>query len=110
MDVYGIAASGLQAAQAQLNVTANNIANSNTPGFNAQRVDLVPAPQGDGVDIQGVSSTQQPFAPATEMVNLDRARVMYDANGMVVKVADQMYGSLLNVLDNQNQDSGWDKD
>ena len=33
MDALNIAASGLQAAQAQLNVTANNIANQNTPGY-----------------------------------------------------------------------------
>jgi flagellar hook-associated protein FlgK len=111
MDVFGIAASGLQAAQAQLNVTANNIANLNTPGFTAQRVDLTSAPNNSGVEVSGVLSTDLPVDPAAEMVKLQQAKLFYGANAMVIKTADQMYGSLLNVLDSQtpsnNQAAGW---
>ena len=35
--IYGIALSGLNAARAGLSTTSNNIANSNTVGFNRSR-------------------------------------------------------------------------
>jgi flagellar hook-associated protein FlgK len=112
MDALSIAGSGLLAAQAQFNATANNIANLNTPDYETQSVDLVSAPDGDGVEIGGVQFTNQPVDLATQMVNLRRSAIMYDANAMVVMTQDQMYGSLLNVLDNQNQnqDFPWDND
>jgi flagellar basal body rod protein FlgG len=105
MDVFGIAASGMRAAQMQLDATANNIANLNTSGYTAQRADLQAEPDYGGVQVTGVESTGQPVDPATEMVQLREASLFYDANAMVLKTADQMYGSLLNVLDNQDQQS-----
>jgi flagellar hook-associated protein FlgK len=112
MDVLSIAASGLNAAQAQLNATANNIANLNTPDYGTQSVDLASAPDGDGVEIGGVTQTRQPDDLANQLVNLKQASLMYDANAMVIRTTDQMYGSLLNILDNQNsnQDHPWDGD
>src|SRR5271170_6423371 len=98
MDALNIAGSGLAAAQAQLNVSANNIANQNTPGYTAQRGDLPAAPGGGG-DVEGVQSTGKPVDLANEMVNLKQTVLYYDANGMVIRVADRMYGSLLNILD-----------
>jgi flagellar hook-associated protein 1 FlgK len=108
MDALNIAASGLQAAQAQLNVTANNIANMNTPGYTAQRVDLAAAP-GGGVDVEGVQSTGNAVDPVNELLNLKQTTLYYDANGMVIRVADQMYGSLLNILDTDDQNGNWDR-
>ncbi|MET3525328.1 flagellar hook-associated protein FlgK [Phenylobacterium koreense] len=52
------AASGLNAAQMNLRVTSDNIANVNTPGYVRKKVDqapLVVGGQGMGVDIQGVT-------------------------------------------------------
>lgn len=52
------ASSGLNAAQMNLRVTSDNIANVNTPGYVRKKVDqapLVVGGQGMGVDIQGVS-------------------------------------------------------
>jgi flagellar hook-associated protein 1 len=108
MDALNIAASGLQAAQAQLNVTANNIANLNTPGYTAQRVDLAAAP-GGGVDVEGVQSTGNAVYPVNELLNLKQTILYYDANGMVIRVADRMYGSLLNILDTDDQNGNWDR-
>jgi flagellar hook-associated protein 1 FlgK len=108
MDALNIAASGLQAAQAQLNVTANNIANMNTPGYTAQRVDLAAAP-GGGVDVEGVQSTGNAVDPVNELLNLKQTTLFYDANGMVIRVADRMYGSLLNILDTDDQNGNWDR-
>ena len=107
MDSFGIALSGLQAAQAQINVAANNIANVNTPGFSAQSVNQVDVP-GGGVDVADIQSTGQPVDLAAQLVKLRQAAVIYDANAMVLDVQNRMVGSVLNVLDNQNQDQGWD--
>ncbi len=108
MDALNIAASGLQAAQAQLNVTANNIANQNTPGFVAQRIDLVSLPNYGGVQVEGVQSTGSAVDPVKELANLNQTTLFYDANGTVIRVADRMYGSLLNILDTDDRDSDGD--
>jgi flagellar basal body rod protein FlgG len=106
-DLLTIAASGLSAANTQLAVTANNIANMNTPGFKAQRANLAAAP-GGGVDVVGIQSTGQSVDPVTEVVHLTQAKWMYDANAMVIKVGDRMYGSLLNMLDTDRSDDSHD--
>ena len=103
-----ISLSGMQAASAMLNVTANNIANLNTPGFNPSRADLVEL-SGGGVAVTGTSFENNPqTAPntqtsnvdlPTEMVNLKLGQTLYGANAMVLKTADQMTGTLLNILD-----------
>ncbi len=52
---FGIALSGINAAQSDLNVTANNIANSNTTGFKQSRSEFAEL---FAVSPQGVSQTQ----------------------------------------------------
>ena len=62
-DVFGISVSALQAFQAALAVTSNNIANQATPGYSRQTIDLTAAaPQangatsiGNGVVVSGIS-------------------------------------------------------
>lgn len=110
-DIFGIAASGMQAAQYELSVSANNIANSDTPGYKSQQPDLVDL-SGGGVGVAGTSTdaTPGPILPdgsqgsnvdlAREVVNSIQARNLYTANADVFKTADQMYGTLLNILDN----------
>ena len=103
-----ISLSGMQAASAMLNVTANNIANLNTPGFNPSRADLVEL-SGGGVAVSGTSFEDNPQTSPntqtsnvdlpTELLNLKLGQTLYDANAMVLKTADQMTGTLLNILD-----------
>jgi flagellar hook-associated protein FlgK len=97
MDAISSAQSGLAAAQTQFNVSANNIANLNTPGFSPSRVDSYTDSSG------GVQTTTQTVAGptdlATEAVNMDNAKNLYDANAMVIKVANKMVGSLLDIFD-----------
>jgi flagellar hook protein FlgE len=97
MDSFGIALSGMQAAQTQINIAANNIANINSPGFKAQRANTVSAPSG-GVEVTGTSNISTDDL-ATQMTNLQQAKFTYDANAEVVKVQSQMYGSLLDIFD-----------
>ncbi|MGC2029501.1 MAG: flagellar hook-associated protein FlgK [Steroidobacteraceae bacterium] len=62
-DVFGISISALQAYQTALQVTSNNIANANTPGYDKETVELtnaIPqsagsAPIGAGVNVAGIS-------------------------------------------------------
>jgi flagellar hook protein FlgE len=102
--IFGIGASGLQAAMAQMNVTSLDIANANTPGFTAETVDLYDISTG-GVDSSEVENTGQTVDMAAELTQQRQAAMLYDANAMVVNVANQMYGTLLNMLDTDNDDS-----
>jgi len=69
-DLFGISVGALQAFQSALNVTSNNIANANTPGYAKETVELVTAPPqsngnvtvGNGVSIAGISRS---FSQAT---------------------------------------------
>jgi flagellar basal body rod protein FlgG len=108
--VLSIAGSGLAAAGAQMAVTASNLANLETGGYQARRADLVEL-SGGGVGVGGVSSDPAPGAldaegvegsnvdPAKEVVDLMREKTLYTANAAVVTAADRMVGSLLNILD-----------
>jgi len=63
MQNFAIGVSGLNAAQAALDIIGNNIANAATDGYHRQRVELAPASYGQtaagsigvGVDVTGVS-------------------------------------------------------
>ena len=60
MGIYGIAVSALNAAQAGLTTTSNNIANANTPGYSRQEIiqtGMLPQNTGSGFLGQGVSVT-----------------------------------------------------
>jgi flagellar hook-associated protein 1 len=69
-DLFGISVGALQAFQSALNVTSNNIANANTPGYAKESVELTAAkPQsngnvtiGNGVTVSGISRS---FSQAT---------------------------------------------
>jgi flagellar hook-associated protein 1 FlgK len=62
-DIFQISVSALQAFQAGINVTANNVANASTPGYDKETINLSEAiPQsngvstvGSGVAVQGIS-------------------------------------------------------
>jgi flagellar hook protein FlgE len=119
MDLFGIALSGMQAAQTQLNVAANNIANADTAGYQSRRADLVELSTG-GVGVAGTTADTTP-APqsdgtsgsnvdlASQFVSLQQAKTLYAANAMVVKAADQMTGTLLNILDTHDRDKDHDQ-
>ncbi len=60
MSIYGIAVSALNAAQAGLTTTSNNIANANTPGYSRQQIvqaAMLPQNTGAGYLGQGVNVT-----------------------------------------------------
>ena len=115
MDVFNIALSGLHAAQTQISASATNIANANTPGYQASRVDLVELSTG-GVGVAGIHKDPTP-GPAqadgseqsnvdlpSEMVNLTRSQLLYSANAALLRIGQKTTGSLLDILDTRKRD------
>jgi len=101
---YGIADSGMQAAEAEFDVAANNIANNETPGYQSQGVSLEPLP-GGGVQVTGAGAAGLPAADpeqsdvdmGTQMAGMMVASGAYTANAKVLDVASQMERALLDV-------------
>jgi flagellar hook protein FlgE len=107
--IFSTALSGMNAASAQLALTAHNIANLNTPHFKAARANLASTPAG-GVRVASITTDNSP-APfdetntessntnlATELVHLKLSKLLYTANGVVFRTASNLTGTLLNVL------------
>jgi flagellar hook protein FlgE len=104
MDVVGMALSGLSASSAGLAVQANNVANQQSGGFRAKRVDLVAEASG-GVRVSGVSTDPTPAGPGTSNVDLATETVqgmgydvMYQANLKVLNTADELLKTTLNLI------------
>lgn len=91
-----IAQSGLQAAQTRLGASAQNIANMQTEGFRRDVVSAQASPQG-GV-VVSLSKAAQPGPDLTQdVVDQMGAKTAFTANVQVLKAADRMMGSLLDV-------------
>ena len=104
MDVtLNTATSGMQAAVTRQNVTAHNIANAVTPGFqqmNTQQAEMAPG----GVRITGYMRTPNPNPResgtdlAQQMVNLKINQNDFTANTKVFKVKDKMIGEAIDLI------------
>lgn len=109
LSVLEIAASGLSAASARIAVTAGNIANVSSSGYQARRAHLSPVESG-GVRVDSVMLSAAPGAIdedglttsnvdlVGETVGLIRDKHLYKANATLLKAGDQMLGTLLDVL------------
>ncbi len=91
-----IAQSGLQAAQSRLGASAHNIANMQTDGFKRETVSAQAAPQG-GVVVSISQAAQAGADVNQDVVDQMSAKNAFMANVQVLKTADQMVGSLLDV-------------
>lgn len=109
------AVSGLHAFQKKMDVTADNIANVNTDDFKKSRINLMENPNGgvqahlqkietpgvpkevikDGAVVEVSSSNVDLAEELTETIPSQAA---YGANLKTLKVADEMMGSLLDIL------------
>ena len=110
-----IALSGLQAAETQLSVAASNIANADAKGYKASRANLSDLPDNGGVSVSSITRDPSPgyvdeqgqegsnTDPATQTVHLMLAKTLYNANAAVVRVASQMSGTLLDMLDHERK-------
>ena len=91
-----ISSSGMHAAQAQLSVSANNIANSMTPGYQRQDVVQQADPAG-GVSVSTVRSSGEQEALVQDVVQQLQAKNAFLANLAVFRSNDQMMGLLVNL-------------
>nr|WP_320133448.1 flagellar basal body rod C-terminal domain-containing protein [uncultured Holophaga sp.] len=103
MSTYDIGLSGLNAASLGTAVTANNIANANSSGYKAKRLDLEDQ-AGGGVKASQLSESQESTVPggsnvdyATEMVNLMTQSGSYSANLETLKTQDEMLGQIMDM-------------
>jgi len=111
--LFSTALSGMNAAGAVINTAASNIANMDSTGYKAARVNLAesrwggvdvvsitrdPSPGGVDEDGQELSNVDLP----TEVVNLKKGALLYKANAAVIKVGDELMGTLLDMFDHDH--------
>lgn len=89
-----IAQSGLSAAQLRLDASAGNIANMNTPGYRAQRLEQQASSAG-GVDARVDRVPQPGVSLEQEIVDQLAASHAFKANLHVLRTEGDMMGSLL---------------
>jgi flagellar hook-associated protein 1 len=115
-DVFGISVSALQAFQAAISVTSNNIANANTPGYAKESIDLTSAtPQsngstsvGAGVVVNGISrSFSQAVANQlnTSQSNLGQLNALQSYSSQIDNLVGTTAGGLSTAL--QSFYSAW---
>ena len=115
-DVFGISVSALQAFQAAISVTSNNIANANTPGYAKESINLTSAtPQsngstsvGAGVVVNGISrSFSQAVANQlnTSQSNLGQLNALQSYSSQIDNLVGTTAGGLSTAL--QSFYSAW---
>ena len=107
--------SGMLAAEAQINAVAANIANLNTPGYKAISTQLRSLPNNGGVAVGPFTSNASagPVNPSLksgsnvnlvqQIGQLDKARILYNANAAVVRATSRMTGTLLDMFAPNNR-------
>jgi flagellar basal body rod protein FlgG len=103
MSLY-ISASGMANAMRRFEVTANNVANINTDGYQAARAKSVETP-GGGARVAAITRGGFPPIPgrsnvdlATELTHMIFDRNAFQANAGAFRAQNQMTGELLNIL------------
>lgn len=107
-------ASALAAFSVSQAVTANDVANLNTPGYRAKEARLESGPQDQGVRVAEIreDTSAGPLVPApeggleegstvdvaTEMVQMVRDEVAYAANAAALRTRADMAGTLLDTI------------
>jgi flagellar hook-associated protein FlgK len=95
MSTTSIALSGMNAAMLQLDVSAGNIANAQTPNYRKQAVENVAAPDGQGVKSTIVQTRDAQSSIEGDVVSQLAATYYFKANMKVLQTEERMMGSLL---------------
>lgn len=95
--ISSTALSGLNAASLQLQSSAHNIANTQTPGFRRQLVQQSAEPAG-GVHARVSQSAVAGESLAEDIVGQMAASVVYRANAQTLRTERSLTGTLLDVL------------
>ncbi|HEX4152472.1 MAG TPA: flagellar hook-associated protein FlgK [Steroidobacteraceae bacterium] len=99
-NVFGIDLSALQAFQQAIEVTSNNVANANTPGYDVESIDLATAPPqsagglsiGAGVAVDGISRAYSQAA-ATQYNNSQSSLGQLNALQNYTSQIDNLFGT-----------------
>jgi flagellar hook-associated protein FlgK len=94
MNTISTALSGMNAASLALATSAHNIANNQTPGFRRQSV-ARQATEGGGVSAEVIRADAAGASLAEDIVTQMSASYAFKANLKVLKVQDEVLGSLL---------------
>ncbi len=111
ISAFNFALAGLNAAANRVSVAAKNIVNVHTPGYESDRAHQVSTPAGPAVIVEpgrpgGYPANVTPPLPPTpsdvnlagEFVDLKLAEISYKASIAVLKTADEMEDSALDIL------------
>ena len=105
MDGINASVSGMQTAAKRLNITANNVANLQTEGYQAKRAINGDTASG-GVDIVEIQSSEAPATPSSSNVDLTTEvshqiidKNTYEANAKMLKAQYDTLGTLLDILE-----------
>jgi flagellar basal body rod protein FlgG len=94
MDALTIASSAMQAQATNISVIANNIANSDTPGYTPQQATLIPMNPGVAVG-PIIASVQGAVDDTTQIVDLMAAKQAYEAAASVANSDEQMFKTMM---------------
>lgn len=96
VSALGAGLSGLQSYQRALDISANNVANTFSKGFQPQSATLSESsPPGSGVSAGVRSSGLEGTDLATEAVSSLVYKAGFDASAKVITTSDQLLGTLL---------------
>lgn len=96
MNTIATALSGMNAASLRLDTSANNVANSLTPGYKRQST-VQQATPGGGVSASVTQADSAGESLAEDLVTQIDASTQYTANLKVVQMQDRMLGALLDL-------------
>jgi flagellar basal-body rod protein FlgC len=108
LNAINSASSALRAYAVTMNVSAHNVANINTEGYSSQRASLSEA-RGGGVKVDSVHNPAEPrqdaYVSGINNVHYAKEAVeqivslrAFQANAASVRSADEMLGTLINML------------
>ena len=110
---YNAAVSGLQAASLQLRASANNIANSDTDGYQKQQVTTQAGTYGVEVKVEKVGAAEAPTNTSgnlekvadqrsnvdltDELIEMKAAKNLFEANVKTLQTQENMLGRILDI-------------
>lgn len=105
MDLLTTALSGINASRSRALAAANNLANVNTPGYQAVQANTSTAPGGIGARIDSVSISVSENLPegsnvdaARELINLKVEENITRANINVAKTGDELTRTAIDLI------------
>jgi flagellar hook protein FlgE len=103
MDTMSVSLAGMNAAGLGVAVVANNVANANSKGYKAKRVDFEDVREG-GVRPTGLQASETLVIPegsnvdfATEFTNLLAYADAYKINAKVLEVQQELLGTVMDL-------------